>query len=136
MLRTGEGHPGLKSSSLLASVRGWCTVPRHRACPWEMRAQGGDSWRNRCQPEEEAWIFPHSPPMCPSSFPTSLQILSVPDSPALEEPGPRHFPAPHIASICLPSNPTHPWPSVLFTFYTGRTWLGLSSIPFFPCSVS
>jgi len=57
LLRTGEGHPGLKSSSPLASVRVWCTVPPHR----DYVGSGGDSWRSRCQPEEKAWIFPHTP---------------------------------------------------------------------------
>ena len=76
LLRTGEGHPGLKSSSPLASVRVWCTVPPHRDCPWEMWAQeesvGGVGVSQRKRPG----YSPALPSMCPSSFPTSLQIVS------------------------------------------------------------
>lgn len=135
LLRTGEGHPGLKSPSPLASVRVWCTVPPQRL-PLGDVGLGGASWRNRCQPGEEAWIFPQTLSMCPSSFPTSLQILSEPDSPAgvdkaLDRVGATQLPAPHIASICFLVIP-HPWLSILSTFHTGGTWL--SSCHLFPYS--
>lgn len=67
---------------------------------------GGDSWRSRCQPEEEAWIFPH-PLLHVSIFlPHLLADPFCTRQPSSGRARATSLPAPHIASICLPSNPS------------------------------
>lgn len=129
LLRAG-GHPGLKSSSL-ASVRGWCTVPRHRGLPLG-DAGSRDSWRNRCQPEEEAWIFPHLPSM--SIFlPHLLADPFCTRQPSSGRARATSLPAPHIASICLPSNPSSlALCSVYFLHWEDLAELISSVLTFFP----
>lgn len=67
---------------------------------------GGDSWGNRCQPEEEAWIFPHTPLHVSIFLPHLLADPFCTRQPSSGRARATSLPAPHIASICLPSNPS------------------------------